>query len=235
MKNKLNKNTIFEAKTLEEAYKNASIEYECSIVDLKSRIIQSSSNGFFGLFKKNAIIEILKVLNNEEESKTETIIKNETKLENTDIIVLEIKEKVNELFNSLCYNIDEIKVTMHDDNTVLVHFTGEDCALLIGKEGYRYKAISYVLFNWIHDTYNLMLRLEIAEFLQSQEEGMQKYIDSILPDIKEQVFYKTKILDGILVHIALTILRKELPDKYVAVKQNINKEKYILINEYKNK
>jgi spoIIIJ-associated protein len=233
LKNKLNKNTIFEAKTLEEAYKNASIEYECSIVDLKSRIIQSSSNGFFGLFKKNAIIEILEVLNNEEESKK--IIKNETKLENTDIIVLEIKEKVNELFNSLCYNIDEIKVTMHDDNTVLVHFTGEDCALLIGKEGYRYKAISYVLFNWIHDTYNLMLRLEIAEFLQSQEEGMQKYIDSILPDIKEQVFYKTKILDGILVHIALTILRKELPDKYVAVKQNINKEKYILINEYKNK
>ena len=240
MKKELNKNTIFEAKTLEEAYKNASFDYKCSIVDLKSKIIQSPSNGFFGLFKKNAIIEILEVLNNDEETKTETIIKNEIKSSyvkntNDDVIVFEIQEKVNELFSFLCYDIDEIKVSMHNSNTVLVHFLGNDAALLIGKEGYRYKAISYVLFNWIHDNYNLMLRLEIAEFLQSQEEGMQKYIDSILPDIKEQVFYKTKILDGILIHIALTILRKELPNKYVAVKQNINKEKYILINEYKNK
>ena len=238
MKKELNKNTIFEATTLEEAYGNASLEYKCSIVDLKSEIIQSPSNGFFGLFKKNAIVKITELLDNNEKldlnNNTEI---NETKeievTNNNDIIVLEIKEKVNELFSFLCYDMNEIEVSMYNENTILVHFTGKDCALLIGKEGYRYKAISYVLFNWIHDHYNLMLRLEIAEFLESQEEGMQKYIDSILPDIKEQVFYKTKILDGILIHIALTILRKELPNKYVAVKQNINKEKYILINEYK--
>ena len=240
MKTQLNKTTIFEATTLEEAYKNASIEYKCSLVDLKSEVIQSPSNGFLGLFKKNAIIEITEVIENEAKvtnsnSKGNFENKNSLKKANfsNDKVTSEIKAKVDELFSMLCYDIDNIEVKMYDDNTVFIHFTGNDCALLIGKEGYRYKAISYVLFNWIHDTYGIMLRLEIAEFLVNQEESMKKYIDSILPDIKEQVYYKTKILDGILVHIALTILREELPEKYIAVKQNVNKEKYILINEYK--
>ena len=237
MKNDLKKSILFEASTLEEAYKNASSEYGCSIIDLKSEIIQSPSKGFFGLFKKNAIIKILEVIEDIIESKDEVVYKNNVKEKTTkdnEKIIIEIQDKVNELFSFLCYDLNEIKVSMYENNTILIHFTGEDVALLIGKEGYRYKALSYVLFNWVHDNYGFMLRLEIAEFLKSQEEGMQKYIDSILPNIKEEVFYKTKILDGILVHIALTILRKELPDKYIAVKQNINQERYILINEYKN-
>jgi len=237
LKNDLKKSILFEASTLEEAYKNASSEYGCSIIDLKSEIIQSPSKGFFGLFKKNAIIKILEVIEDIIESKDEVVYKNNVKEQTTkdnEKIIIEIQDKVNELFSFLCYDLNEIKVSMYENNTILIHFTGEDVALLIGKEGYRYKALSYVLFNWVHDNYGFMLRLEIAEFLKSQEEGMQKYIDSILPNIKEEVFYKTKILDGILVHIALTILRKELPDKYIAVKQNINQERYILINEYKN-
>ena len=40
---------------------------------------------------------------------------------------------------------------MLDDNTLYIEFSGEDAALLIGKEGYRYKALSYILFNWIHE------------------------------------------------------------------------------------
>jgi len=228
---------LFEASTLKEAYEKASLEYNCSITNLKSEVIQSPSKGFFGLFKKNAIIKIISV-DCIDESKNEEI-KNQIKDTNNTIIddkiISEIKEKVNELFSNLCYDIEEIDVSIYDENTVKIHFTGEDCALLIGKEGYRYKAISYILFNWIHDEYNLMLRLEIAEFLQNQEENMEKYIESILPTIEESEYFKTKNLDGILIHIALTLLREKLPNKYISVKQNINKEKYILINEYKNK
>ena len=138
----------------------------------------------------------------------------------------EIHEKINDLFSKLCYEIDEIKVDILDDGeTVYVEFSGEDSALLIGKEGYRYKALSYILFNWINEKYGMMLRLEVAQFLVNQEESIHNYLIPVIEVIKEEGYYKTKPLDGILVHIALTKLRDEFPDKYVAVKTNARGEK----------
>jgi spoIIIJ-associated protein len=147
----------------------------------------------------------------------------------------EIKKNVDELFAELCYKIDEVIVDIIDEGaTVYIEFNGEDSALLIGKEGYRYKALSYILFNWINEKYRMMLRLEVAEFLTTQETAIHNYLEPVITAIKSDGFYKTKPLDGILVHIALTKLRDEFPDKYVAVKTNVRGEKYILVNEYKN-
>ena len=146
-----------------------------------------------------------------------------------------ISLEVNQLFAQLCYEIDEIKVEIiDDDKTVYIEFSGADSALLIGKEGYRYKALSYVLFNWINEKYNMMLRLEVAQFLENQETAIFAYLDPVIETIKQEGYFKTKVLDGILVHIALTKLRDEFPDKYVAVKTTQRGEKYILINEYRN-
>jgi spoIIIJ-associated protein len=150
-------------------------------------------------------------------------------------IIDEVKKDVNALFGNICFELDEIVVDFYDDETIYIEFTGSDAALLIGKEGYRYKALSYVLFNWINDKYNLMLRLEVAEFLKNQEESIYTYLGPVIEIIKEQGSYKTKPLDGILVHIALKKLRDEFPDKYVAVKTNVKGEKYVLVNEYRSK
>ncbi len=148
--------------------------------------------------------------------------------------IQEIKEQVNHLFSKLCYKIDEIQVDIIDEGkTVYIEFNGEDSALLIGKEGYRYKALSYILFNWINDKYNMMLRLEVAQFLSNQEQAIHTYLEPVITTIKTDGFYKTKPLDGILIHIALTRLREEFPNKYVAVKTNIKGDKYILVNEYR--
>ncbi len=62
-------------------------------------------------------------------------------------VVDEIKTKIDQLFKHACFDLDEIKVAAYDDVTILVEFTGKDAALLIGKEGYRYKALSYMLYN----------------------------------------------------------------------------------------
>ena len=149
-------------------------------------------------------------------------------------IIKEIKEQVNNLFAKLCYKIDEIQVDIIDEGqTVYIEFNGEDSALLIGKEGYRYKALSYILFNWINDKYNMMLRLEVAQFLSNQEQAIHTYLEPVIATIHADGFYKTKPLDGILIHIALTRLREEFPNKYVAVKTNIKGDKYILVNEYR--
>jgi len=167
---------------------------------------------------------------NKEELHSSPIIKSS----NSELLE-KISKEVNSLFAQLCYEIDEIKVDIIDDEkTVYIEFSGADSALLIGKEGYRYKALSYVLFNWINEKYEMMLRLEVAQFLSNQESAIFAYLEPVIETVKKEGYFKTKILDGILVHIALTKLREEFPDKYVAVKTTQKGEKYILINEYRN-
>ena len=148
-------------------------------------------------------------------------------------ILKEVEDGIHLLFNNTCYKLDKINVEFYDEETLYIEFLGEDSALLIGKEGYRYKALSYILFNWINEKYGLMLRLEVAQFLKNQEEAIYTYLEPIIEIVKEKGTFKTKPLDGILVHIALKRLREEFPDKYVAVKTNIRGDKYVLINEYR--
>lgn len=149
-------------------------------------------------------------------------------------VAAEIKEKIDVLFRNACFDIDEIKVCEHDDKTILVEFTGKDAALLIGKEGYRYKALSYMLYNWINATYQLQLRLEIAEFLKNQEEMISKYLEGVYANIDRDGRAQTKILDGVLVQIALRELRISYPDKYVAIRSTRDGAKFIIINSFNN-
>lgn len=152
----------------------------------------------------------------------------------TDIqaIAQEIKEEINTLFKLTCFSIDEIEVKAYDENTVLVEFKGEDAALLIGKEGYRYKALSYMIFNWINTKYDVQLRLEIAEFLKNQEESISRYLVGVCANIDKDGRAQTKILDGVLVQIALQELRDKYPDKYVVIRSTRDGLKYIIVNDY---
>ena len=156
--------------------------------------------------------------------------KQEEKVE--DSVVTEIKEKINHLFELTCFKIDEIAVSRYDEDTILVEFQGEDAALLIGKEGYRYKAISYMLFNWINAEYKVQLRLEIAEFLKNQEESMNHYIQSVCETIEREGKVQTKILDGVLIQIALKELRERYPKKYIVIRSTKDGLKYIIVNDY---
>lgn len=144
----------------------------------------------------------------------------------------EVKEKINELFKEICFDLNEIEVSVYDDNTLLVELTGIDSALMIGKEGYRYKALSYMLFNWINAAYGLQLRLEIAEFLKNQEESISRYLVGVCENIERDGRGQTKTLDGVLVQIALKQLRDRYPDRYVAIRSTRDGGKFIVINSY---
>jgi len=101
------------------------------------------------------------------------------------------------------------------NNIAHVFIDGRDAALLIGKEGYRYNALSYMLFNWVNDRYGLYLKLEIAAtFIKTQEEMIENYLKPIIEHIEKNGRGKTKPLDGILVQIALEKLRDRFPNKY---------------------
>jgi spoIIIJ-associated protein len=151
------------------------------------------------------------------------------------VAVEEIRKDINSLFTHSCFALEEIKVEAHNEDTVLIEFSGEDAALLIGKEGYRYKSLSYLLYNWINIKYNLNVRLEIAEFLKNQEEMISKYLVGVIERINNTGRAQTKILDGVLVKIALEALRKEFPNKYVGIKSGREGGRFIVINDFNRK
>ncbi len=144
----------------------------------------------------------------------------------------EIEIDINKLFSYSCFELDRVRVEPFDDDTVLVTFSGPDSALLIGKEGYRYKALSYLVFNWINSKYDLLIRLEIAEFLRNQEDMIESYLEPLIDHIRETRRGQTKVLDGVLIQIALKALREEFNDLYVGVKTNEDGSKYIIVNEF---
>ena len=272
-----------EAPTLELAYAQASAQLNCSVTQLQVEIIQFPSNGFFGLFKKSAIIVAASLKADQpqkdasfEENKSieEISIDPNSIVESThseldevdfdkkneelfalpdddeeeefyddeleiaydemaiDDCAVDVRSKINELFTHTCFELNEIRVSVYDEHTLLIEISGADCALMIGKEGYRYKALSYMLFNWINATYGLQLRLEIAEFLKNQEESIERYLIGVYENIDRDGRSQTKVLDGVLVQIALTQLRSRYPDRYVAIRSTRDGGKFIIINSY---
>jgi spoIIIJ-associated protein len=157
--------------------------------------------------------------------------KKETKPKFEKIDAKSLENKIKELFSHSCFDIDTIEVDI-ENNTAYVFIDGKDAALLIGKEGYRYNAISYLLFNWINSKYGLYLKLEIAQFLASQQEMIKHLMQPVIEHVKKEGWGKTKELNGILVQIALEYLRDVFPNKYVAIKKNQNGERYNVINEF---
>lgn len=248
-----------EAKSLEGAYEAASHHFECSITELEVVVVQHPKRGFLGLMGQNAIIVAKRIdviaeavsepvapapiVETPETSVTSQIDEDEQDAyyeddyddytnEDSDAIVEDVREKINALFATICFKLDAIQVSMYDDMTLLIEFNGEDAALLIGKEGYRYKALSYMLFNWINAEYQLQIRLEIAEFLQNQEESVARYLVSVFENIDRDGHAQTRVLDGVLVQIALRQLRDRYHDKYVAIRTTRDGGKYIIINDY---
>lgn len=146
-------------------------------------------------------------------------------------ILDEIKVKLSNLFAVSSFKIEVKEVSKYSDNDVFIRLDGEDCALLIGKEGYRYKALSYLLFNWLNSKYGISIRLEIAEFLKNQEAAVAAYLEGIIEKIEEQGFASTKVLDGVLLKIALEQLRTRFPNKYVGIKI-AEDGKFIVINDF---
>ncbi len=146
----------------------------------------------------------------------------------------EIKQELKDLFSHLPYKINKVEVSFYEPGVLLINIDGEDSALLIGEKGYRYKALSYLLFNWIHPAYGYSIRLEISTFLQNQEKVMEAQLQSVIMTVHEVGKGQMKAPDGVLTYIALKKLRKAFPNKYVSIKTNLNDEKYIVINDFNN-
>lgn len=179
--------------------------------------------------EKDAIVDSFFEVDNRD--KVEKVEAREEETIVYDELALLIENQLKELLSHSCFEIDVVEVDVRD-NTALIFIDGDDAALLIGKEGYRYNALSYMLFNWLHAKYELFIKLEIAEFLTTQQEMIRNYIKPVIENVEKQGKGKTRFLDGILVQIALEQLRERFPDKYVAVKTAKEGKKFVVINEF---
>lgn len=146
----------------------------------------------------------------------------------------EIKQKLEILFGVSDFEVDSIEVLAYNDETIEVRLDGADAALLIGKEGHRYKALSYILFNWINLKYGYALRLEIAQFLKTQEESTKQYVSYLSQKVHENGRVQSRPLDGVLLKITLDSLRAEFTNKYVGVK-NTPEGKCVVVNDFHRK
>lgn len=150
---------------------------------------------------------------------------------NPKIYIDEIRIQLDKLLKAGEFDIRIMELSVYDKNSIYIRLDGNDAALLIGKEAYRYKALSYLLHNWINAKYNLLIRLEIADFLRNQAQGMDFYLKTIIEKVESTGRAQTKPLDGVLVKIALEKLRERFPNKYVGIRQN-GEQKFIIINDF---
>ena len=239
--------------------KNAIIIATCKVTTLKTEVVKKNDKHILQSQEESVASEIIATVKKDtvsngkiskdkisKEKKAATKLKSEAIVDNFfetnteeevvvyDELALKIENELKELLSHSCFEIDVIEVDVRD-NTALIFIDGNDAALLIGKEGYRYNALSYMLFNWLHTKYELFIKLEIAEFLTTQQEMIRSYIKPVIETAAKEGRAKTRFLDGILVQIALEQLRERFPDKYVAVKTSRDGKKFVVINEFNNK
>lgn len=250
-----------EAENLKDAYNKAADELGCSVTQLNVRVLQHPSGGFLGFFKKNAIIEAVLEgqkfkddLDAGAARPQDKISKSDKKLPEkqtpapsnaphakfhkekqkavvTDEILIEIREKLIALFRSSDFNITVSEVSKIDESDVYIKLQGEDSALLIGKEGHRYKALSYMIYNWISIRYNLAVVFEIAEFLQNQKKIIDSYVAALVERSGEERIV-TKVFDGAFVKIIANKLKEVYPDRFISIKSTRN-GKIVIVDEKK--
>ena len=212
-----------EAKTLDEAIIRASEELSISASKIKYELIQRPSNGFLGLFRRNAIINVLNKKKQPKQSKDVVI---------DDKMIDEICHNLQNLLNIGLYQVEIVEIKKYDNNSIYVKLDGSDAASIIGREGKRYKALSYLLHNWINSRYGIFVRLEISTFLENQIAYMENYIANVVDKVREFGKYTTKPLDGIVLKIAVDRLREEIKDKYIGIKNTSGDMKVIIIRDF---
>ena len=100
---------------------------------------------------------------------------------------------------------------------------------MIGKEGHRYKALSYMIYNWISIRYDLAVVFEIAEFLQNQERFIDSYINALVERSGNERIV-TKAFDGAFIKIVADKLKQAYPDRFVGIKST-RSGKIVIVDE----
>jgi spoIIIJ-associated protein len=200
--------------------------------DLENSILLDKKTVSIPVSDKRNTLSLNSVLNSFYQDKSDLDISQHSKPKNQDILD-NIRKQINDvfLFDFIDFTLDE--VSFYGDKTVYIKFVGKDIAVAIGKNGYRYKALSYLLFSWIHFEYNLFVKVELGEFLANQNKMIKKYLYKFIQEINTYGNGITEPLDGVLLHLGVEHLREIFPNKMVVIKSNKDKKRYIKVCDFK--
>ena len=149
----------------------------------------------------------------------------------SDMLAEKISSDLKTLMDSSCFDIDVVEVDI-DESVAYVFIDGEDSALLIGKIGYRYNALHYMISQWIQSRYDMHTKLEIAKFITEQSDNVATILKPVIEHVEQEGWGKSRVLDGVLVELALEQLREKFPDRYVAIKKRQDGKRYVLVNKF---
>lgn len=156
--------------------------------------------------------------------------KHENNEDKTNDFIEEIYYSMQKLLKATPFDMNVVEIKMVEKKVIYIKLDGDDSSLLIGKDAYRYKALSYMLYTWIHTKYGFLIKLEISNFLENQEKSIKKYLDEVSQKIKDNGTGTTKPFEGVFMHIAVSHLRDLFPEKVVVILKNRNGDKYIKVH-----
>jgi len=164
---------------------------------------------------------------------SKTILPNIDSSTNSEQIIQEISNTIRDVFCLDCLDCKLQKVEFLDEKTIYIKFDGKDTSLMIGKNGHRYKALSYLIFSYIFPKYNLFVKVEVGQFLFNQNEMIKRHLKSFCEDIEACGYGNTDLLDGVLLHLGVEYLREKFPNKMVVVKTNKDSTRYIKVSDFR--
>jgi spoIIIJ-associated protein len=147
----------------------------------------------------------------------------------------EIGDKIDSLFCDSCLDLKVKKVEINCNDGVYIELDGSDSSLFNIKNSQSYDSLSYMLFSWIYEQYSLSIKLEVGTFIQDLKRDIEIELSSIIKKATDNIdtykILKTKPMEGISLHLALTILRETLPNRYIYPHRNDKNQKIIIIED----
>ena len=148
-------------------------------------------------------------------------------------ILIDIKATIEDVFCLDCVECEVVEVSFYNEKTIYIKLKGKDASLLIGKNGYRYKAISYLMFFYIFSTYKLFVKMEIDEFLANQTQMIKKHLREFVKQVETTGYGRTDVFDGVLLHLGVEHLREVFPHKMVVIKGDDQNNRFIKVSDFK--
>ena len=150
-----------------------------------------------------------------------------------DQILIDIQATIEDVFCLDCVECQVVEVSFYNEKTIYIKLKGKDASLLIGKNGYRYKAISYLMFFYIFSTYKLFVKMEIDEFLANQTQMIKKHLREFVKQVETTGYGRTDVFDGVLLHLGVEHLREVFPHKMVVIKGDDQNNRFIKVSDFK--
>ena len=169
------------AKTLDEAITKACIELGVTSESLVYDIVETGSNGLFGIGARPYVISV-SVKQEEEAVKQEELPNKEDKLSPKE----KAMDFLSSVFEGMGMNVDISAELSEDGRELGISLSGDDMGVLIGKRGQTLDALQYLTGQVInkHSEGYIRVKLDTENYRERRRETLEKLAKNIAHKVK---------------------------------------------------